>query len=305
MSSKTEKNIKKTIVVLTVLLIFSLCLLAGLQWYNKRIAPSVIPDQKITTGEIEAVACITPRKTNILTVARTTEQTNEEGTPWKSSDSSILRLYRGQNYDDTAFAVSNMFPGDELTKNYLVQVSHKGNVTIHFKANVHPSVNRAGARLEEVLMCRVEVNDQFLYEGLMCDMPTSVEYTTEKAQRATTTEIPYKITVYLDGPSVGNEHMNKGLSADFQWWVIEKSKEDNDDNTSQDDDVNQLSKEDDDETDDLKVKGEWDETEEDLGILVLPMTGDNTNWIIYAVACVGSFLILLLLVRKRKEENHD
>lgn len=313
MSSKTEKNLKKAIVILSALLLVSVCLLIGILIYYERIAPSVITDQKITTRETgtEASVSISERKVNIVAAPEGT--VNDGGGPWKSSDVSVLRLYRGQSFDDTAFAVNEMFPGDEFAKNYLVQVSHKGTVTLHFKAKVFPSADPVGERLEEVLMCKVEVGDQFLYRGLMRDMPTSVTYKTVNAQTATTTEVPYKITVYLDGPNVGNAHMNKNLSADFQWWVEEKQKEDPkedyDGSIDADDDyVKKPSKEYKDEPGDLNVKGEWEEKEEEednFGLLVLPMTGDETNWVIYAVACVGSFLILLLLVRKRKEENYD
>ena len=311
MSSKTEKNLKKAIVILSALLLVSVCLLIGILIYYERIAPSVITDQKITTRETGTEARISIRKTNILTAARTAEHARTEGTLWKTSDSFILKLYKGQNYDETAFAVSNMFPGDALYKEYLVQVSHRGAITVNFTANVRPSSDPEGSRLEEVLMCKVEANGQRLYEGLMRNMPETLEYTTDNTARAATTEIPYKITAYLDGPSVGNAHMNKGLIADFQWWVMVDPKDDDDDHddsgsTSQGDKVEKPLEENRDEITDLDVKGETEEiTDEDYGVLVLPATGDTTQWLPYAFGMVGSFLILLLLAKKRKEENYD
>ena len=192
MSSKTEKNIKRAIVVLSALLLLSVCLLIGAIYCYKRVAPTVVPDNTISVGEKEVK--ITPRNTEVLMISRMPEHADDEGTLWKSTDASILRLYKGQNFDETSFAVSNMFPGDALYKEYLVQVRHRGIVTVHFTANVHPSADPVNERLEEVLMCKVEANGELLYEGLMRDIPDSLTYETPYSKRAATTEIPYRIT---------------------------------------------------------------------------------------------------------------
>lgn len=323
MSSKTERNIKRAIVVLSILLLISVCLLIGVIYYYERVAPTVVPDNTITTGSVNTNVHIMPRKTNLLTTARTPEHAETNGTLWKSTDETILKLYKGQNYDETSFAVYNMFPGDELYKKYLVQVRHKGVVTVHFTANVHPTSDPDGSKLEEVLMCKVEANGDLLYEGLMRDMPAELDQRTPNAQNATTTEIPYKITAYLDGPSVGNAHMNKTLAADFQWWVLVDKEEEPSEPTeptepSEPTDPTRpgIGNDDDDDYEpstkpaakpsvDRIEDAEKDDETEFGELAVLPKTGDNTIWMLAATLIVGICLFLLLMSRKRKEDSDD
>ena len=101
MSSKTEKNIKRAIVVLSALLLLSVCLLIGAIYCYKRVAPTVVPDNTISVGEKEVK--ITPRNTEVLMISRMPEHADDEGTLWKSTDASILRLYKGQNFDETSW----------------------------------------------------------------------------------------------------------------------------------------------------------------------------------------------------------
>jgi hypothetical protein len=50
MASNKERKLKLAIVILSVLLMISLSALAGLVFYYKRIAPTVVKDNVITTG---------------------------------------------------------------------------------------------------------------------------------------------------------------------------------------------------------------------------------------------------------------
>lgn len=126
-----------------------------------------------------------------------------------------LRLYEGQNTDNAEFYVSNMFPGDTDTQYYGVQISYKDAVTLKYHADIRPGYEL----LSEVLKCRITLmNDgSVLYDGLMKDMPESVDYNLTSAE-GKTEEIYYQIDVYLD-TSVGNEYQNTTLIADFRWWV--------------------------------------------------------------------------------------
>lgn len=60
-----------------------------------------------------------------------------------------------------------MFPGDAETQNDCVQVDHKGDVTVHFRAEVRPGYEK----LAEVLKLRVSVGGSVLYDGLMAETP--------------------------------------------------------------------------------------------------------------------------------------
>lgn len=126
-----------------------------------------------------------------------------------------LSLYRNQPEDNTPFGVENMLPGDAVTKNYNVRVSHSGDVTVRFRANIRPGYEK----LAEVLMLRVRLltTGETLYDGLMRDMPRSVNHKLTASGR-TTSDLEYELTAYLD-TSVGNDYQNKELMADFHWWV--------------------------------------------------------------------------------------
>lgn len=129
----------------------------------------------------------------------------------------VLSLYDRNPGDNVRFEVKNMFPGDSETKYYCVRVSHKGDVTLRFNAEIQPG----GEILAQVLKCRIALPEsgEVLYDGLMKDMPASVNHKLA-ADSATVSEVYYKITVYLD-TETGNEYMNKSLLTDFKWWVEE------------------------------------------------------------------------------------
>lgn len=324
MASTKERKLKIAIVILSVLLIISLSALAGLVVYYQSIAPTVVKDNVITTGSGSYVeipkmkANISARKTQVHMAFPNAEHSEKKGFHWKSSDDSLLKINARQEADETSFVVENMFPGDALYKEYYVQVCHRGRVNVHFTADVRPTNDPIGSKLEEVLMCKVEVNENKLYDGLMRDIPSSIDYMTPNSSAAVLTEIPYRITVYLDGASVGNSYMNKELIADFRWWVLVEEEEtatpQETVRPSYDDDVS------DDKIDGPTIVIEdmassspmspsgpdvLGEYEEDGKLAVLPMTGDITPWIIIGTLITGIILIILLIVKRRKEEEDE
>ena len=115
------------------------------------------------------------------------------------------------------FKVENMFPGDIETECYCVRISHNGDVILRFRAEILPGYEK----LAEVLKCKVVLQDteEVLYDGLMRDMPDSVNYTLV-TQTSTVSEVLFEISAYLD-TSVGNEYMNMSLIADLHWWIEE------------------------------------------------------------------------------------
>jgi len=151
--------------------------------------------------------------------AETAETTGTvaEAIPSEAIENAVDMNFHDKNHgDNIAFDVRNMFPGDSVVKYYNVHVYHHDDVTVCFRAQV-----RAGYdKLAEVLRCRVVLltTGEELFDGLMKDMPESVNHTLS-AEMLTTSELYYSITAYLD-TSVGNEYQNLSLiAADFEWWV--------------------------------------------------------------------------------------
>lgn len=181
------------------------------------------------------------------------------GTYSASHNGTKLALYRGQSSGDLAFSVKNMLPGDRVSGSYPVQVSYRGTLTLHF----HADVRKDSQILAEVLKCRLSIGGRTLYDGLMKDMPTSVDYALPQNSGSTKT-ITYDILVYLD-TSVGNRYQNRALTADFRWWV--------------------------------------DAPEGSDGSLTPPSTADSSHIFLWAGLCAVSFGALMLVLVRRKREK--
>ena len=136
-----------------------------------------------------------------------------------TSSSTDLKLYKRHAEENDPFHAVNMFPGDSVSQVYRLKVYYRDSITVHFRADVRS--DEKYQKLAEVLMCRVAVDGKQLYDGLMKNMPSSLDVKIKSPK----TELKYTITTYLD-TSVGNEYMNKDLAADFRWWV-EKQEQSN------------------------------------------------------------------------------
>ncbi len=126
-----------------------------------------------------------------------------------------MRLDTPDESGNTPFYVDNMFPGDSVTKDFTVRVDHRKPITLYYHADVRPGYEK----LAEVLMVKIEIPQkaELLYDGLMRDMPNSVETQLEASEKT----VVYRITAYLD-TSVGNDYQAKTLIADFRWWYAEE-----------------------------------------------------------------------------------
>lgn len=231
----TLKKLKIIIIVLSVLLGLSLAALVGVTVYCEQYMPNgsaVAPDNYIEPANSD----YPKEQTNNLIQLRTIPTMLCAWAPSVDFSNSIsviaasktivasgrakytvISIYKNNPEDSEPFNCLNMFPGDSETNLYKVQVSHRGTVTVRFHADIHQGYEK----LAEVLKCRVVLQgeNKTLYDGLMRDMPQSVNHAVTSAS-GTTTELVYAITVYLD-TSVGNEYMNQELVANFRWWVIE------------------------------------------------------------------------------------
>lgn len=163
----------------------------------------------------------TTQASESTTAAKTQKETQRSTaatTSYRKAPSALaLSLSNKQDGENTAFRVENMFPGDAVTKYFRVQVSYRDTVTVRYSADVRQGYEK----LAEVLKVRIKLlsSDLVLYDGLMKDMPESVEYKLSASGTATD-ELYYEITAYLD-TSVGNDYQNKDLIADFRWWAEE------------------------------------------------------------------------------------
>lgn len=246
-----QKNRKLTtvIVILIVLLCLSATALVGTLLYNRfvRAEPTTVdvpgniitPDgdvsfmsgtdsvtlesessrSDVTAGKPDMAAFSNSSETTSASesVPETTESETTGATSVSNSKASAIALHNRKPEDNTPFQVTNMFPGDRETKYYCVKVSYKGDIIVRYHADIRPGYEK----LAEVLKVKIRLldTDEILYDGLMLDMPKSLNhalYTNEKTQ----SELYYEITAYLD-TSVGNEYQDKELIADFRWWVEE------------------------------------------------------------------------------------
>ena len=219
------------------------------------------------------------------------------------SDNTELKLYKNHSKEQIPFQMTNMFPGDAETRAYLLEVSYRGTVTVHFEVNVRPGYEK----LAEVLMCSValKTTGEQLYDGLMKDIPESFEHPLVSGSK-TTDALEYEITVSLP-TSVGNEYMNLELFADFIWWAEEETAPD--DGGDDDDDSDRPEKPDrptqtpgHDIITDQTTAGGSEEPFLPGELVKPPKTGDISLIPVVAVAIGCVALLVLLLGRRRKED---
>ncbi len=215
-----QKTLNTIVIVLVILLALTGTALMGTVLYKNSLTDNtaVVPNNVIIAEKQEAI-CVPTVKSLAISGGRAymgakvcAMQIVDEA----SGKQTTLKLYRNRAEDTVPFNANNMFPGDRETKAYLLSVSYRGSLTVHFKANIRPGYEK----LAEVLKCKVVMRGgSVLYDGLMKDMP-NVDYILPTSN-GTTSDFIYDITVYLD-TSVGNEYMSKELYADFTWWVNEE-----------------------------------------------------------------------------------
>ncbi len=227
--SGQKSAVKTVIIVLAVLLGLSLAALCGTLIYHK-LAESAgatvsVPDNLITpdedTGGTKPSAASSPDTSEGVPSVDGTAGTSAAGTgetdAAEERKAVSLRLYSRQPEENTAFYAMNLFPGDRETKYFRVQVAYHDKITVRYHADIRPG----SEKLAEVLKVKITLlsSGQELYDGLMRDMPESLNCNLSSAE-STTEELYYEITAYLD-TSVGNAYQNQNLTADFRWWVEE------------------------------------------------------------------------------------
>lgn len=163
-------------------------------------APETKPAQSEKTAQADPVAFAAP--------ARTAHRA-----PQKQA---TLALYRGNASAAQAFALPNMLPGDTAEKEFTVNVSHRGKVTLYFSAGP----DDAAAPLAGGLQLTVTCNNTQLYSGTFADVPAVLPVDVPGTAADTTDAMTYRVTVALP-TSAGNEYQNLTMTADLTWWVDE------------------------------------------------------------------------------------
>lgn len=212
---------KVIIIVLSVLLALSIAALGYVVIKNKSFLDTSVSGDNIITNESESQ----PESVSTPIVIQNDSSISSfdsEGDAVVSDaeEGTSLFFSTEKNEDVLPFSVGNMFPGDSHAKIYTVNVSHKNDVTLHFRADIRPGYEK----LAEVLMIKITdlSSSETLYDGLMRDMPQSVERVLIGADRSSS--VTYETIAYLN-TSVTNEYMNQQLCADFRWWIEEQDLE--------------------------------------------------------------------------------
>ncbi len=213
-----NKALKIVIIILSVLLGITLLLFGALMIYRHVLPMSTDTD----TVSNNAIGSRPERPESLPNDTQSggngsaagTSGTNQ-GLHTSSDTLPDILLYNKNPGDNTPFQVTNMFPGDVETKTFRVSVHHKADVTVKY----HADIQKGSEKLAEVLQTKIVLKgrDIVLYEGLMRDMPESLDHLLT-AKSVTRTDLEYEITAWLD-TSVGNEYQMKTLVADFVWWV--------------------------------------------------------------------------------------
>ena len=177
--------------------------------------------------------------------------------------------------DHAAMTASGMLPGDSEEKTFTVTVKHRKTATVHFEATLaNDSVidDTTGRKLSDGMNIKVVQGTDTLYNGSISGLTTATPRPAVDVEvpGSRTTDLPYTITVSLP-TSAGNEFQNKTLTIDLKWWLVS------------------------------------DEGGGGGGTIIVnpPKTGDDFSpFLMGGAALVSLSLLAVLLLRRRKGENH-
>ena len=141
----------------------------------------------------------------------------EPDEPDEPESATEITLTAKDGYDNIAFDVSDMLPGDSVSQYYCVSVTHSSDETVTFYVLLDTE-----QKLSEVMRIKIDLllpdeADVVLYDGLMKDC-SDVDVNIF-ASDTTVTAVYYRITVYTDGAEVGNEYAGESLKCDLAWQI--------------------------------------------------------------------------------------
>lgn len=238
-------------------------------------APETKPAQSEKTAQADPVAFAAP--------ARTAHRA-----PQKQA---TLALYRGNASAAQAFALPNMLPGDTAEKEFTVNVSHRGKVTLYFSAGP----DDAAAPLAGGLQLTVTCNDTQLYSGTFADVPAVLPVDVPGTAADTTDAMTYRVTVALP-TSAGNEYQDLTMTADLNWWVDELAPAPGTDTAASDSTATSGGA-----TGQLTGKPGFVKA-----LTAMPQTSDSFPLaVVVVIMAVSAIALAALVIAKRKGDDHE
>lgn len=238
-------------------------------------APETKPAQSEETTQADPVAFAAP--------ARTAHRA-----PQKQA---TLALYRGNASAAQAFALPNMLPGDTAEKEFTVNVSHRGKVTLYFSAGP----DDVAAPLAGGLQLTVTCNNTQLYSGTFADVPAVLPVDVPGTAADTTDAMTYRVTVALP-TSAGNEYQNLTMTADLIWWVDELAPAPGTDPAASDSTATSGGA-----TGQLTGKPGFAKA-----LTAMPQTSDSFPLaVVVVIMAVSAIALAALVIAKRKGDDHE
>lgn len=202
-----------------------------------------------------------------------------------------LALYRGNASAAQAFALPNMLPGDTAEKEFTVNVSHRGKVTLYFSAGP----DDAAAPLAGGLQLTVTCNNTQLYSGTFADVPAVLPVDVPGTAADTTDAMTYRVTVALP-TSAGNEYQNLTMTADLNWWVDELAPTPGTDTAASDSTATSGGA-----TGQLTGKPGFVKA-----LTAMPQTSDSFPLaVVVVIMAVSAIALAALVIAKRKGDDHE
>ena len=238
-------------------------------------APETKPAQSEKTTQAGPVAFAAP--------ARTAHRAPQ--------NQATLALYRGNASAAQAFALPNMLPGDTAEKEFTVNVSHRGKVTLYFSAGP----DDAAAPLAGGLQLTVTCNNTQLYSGTFADVPAVLPVDVPGTAADTTDAMTYRVTVALP-TSAGNEYQDLTMTADLTWWVDELAPAPGTDTAVSDSTATSGSA-----TGQLTGKPGFVKA-----LTAMPQTSDSFPLaVVVVIMAVSAIALAALVIAKRKGDDHE
>lgn len=202
-----------------------------------------------------------------------------------------LELYRGNASAAQAFALPNMLPGDTAEKEFTVNVSHRGKVTLYFSAGP----DDAAAPLAGGLQLTVTCNNTQLYSGTFADVPAVLPVDVPGTAADTTDAMTYRVTVALP-TSAGNEYQDLTMTADLNWWVDELAPAPGTDPAASDSTATSGGA-----TGQLTGKPGFVKA-----LTAMPQTSDSFPLaVVVVIMAVSAIALAVLVIAKRKGDDHE
>lgn len=203
-----------------------------------------------------------------------------------SDKSPGLELYKKHASDNEAFDVSNMVPGDKVSRNFTVRVHHNNALKVFFDAEITEQTQSLGDVLQ---ICVTDRNSgNILCQGTFNEInKKEYEISVDKSSQGTT-DLSYQVDAWLD-TSVGNQYQQALLKANLRWHVKDAGESTNpSDNKSPGNNSGKKP------SDSSKTNGNGN------GLTV--RTGDTVNLILWIVMGTCGLALLVLLVKSRQEQ---